>query len=71
MFSDIQIWANIVNPNQSAPDQDLWCLSFRVHLSSALVKPNYSKFKIITSMCLCVSCFRFDQGRPNIRQEFF
>ena len=36
-FSDRQIWANIVNPNQTAPDWGLQCLSFRVHLSSALV----------------------------------
>ena len=41
MFSDrqiwAQVWANIVNPNKTAPDRGLWCLSFRVHLSSALV----------------------------------
>ena len=46
MFSDIQIWANIVNPNQSAPDQDLRCLSFRVHLSSALVFSQTKLFKV-------------------------
>ena len=36
-FSDRQIWANIVNPNKTAPDQGLRCLSFRVHLSSVRV----------------------------------
>ena len=69
-FSDRQIWANIVNPNQTAPDRGLRCLSFRVHLSSALVfsKPNYSKFKIIASMISCVEYFRLDHGRPsNVR----
>ena len=30
-FLDIQIWANIVHPNQTVPDQGLRCLSFRVH----------------------------------------
>ena len=64
-FSDRQIWANIVNPNQTAPDRGLRCLSFRVHLSSALVKPNYSKFKIITSMISCVKCFHLDHGRTS------
>ena len=67
--SERQIWVNIVNPNQTAPDQGLRCLPFHVHLSSALVlgKPNYSKFKIITSMCSCVSFLRLDHGLPNIR----
>ena len=43
-FSDRQIWANIVNPNQTAPDQGLWCLSLRVLLSSALV---FSQTKLV------------------------
>ena len=45
-FSDRQIWANIVNPNQTAPHQDLRCLSFRVHLSSALVFNQTKLFKV-------------------------
>ena len=45
-FSDRQIWANIENPNQTAPDQCLWCLSFRVHLSSALVFSQTKLFKV-------------------------
>ena len=45
-FSDRQIWANIVNPNKTAPDQGLQCLSFRVHLSSALVFSRTKLFKV-------------------------
>ena len=45
-FSDRQIWANIVNPNQTAPGQGLWCLSFSVHLSSALVFSQTKLFNI-------------------------
>ena len=44
--SDRQIWVNIVNPNQTAPDQDLRCLPFRVHLSSALVFSQTKLFKV-------------------------
>ena len=43
--SDMQIWVNIVNPNQTAPDQGLRCLPFRVHLSSALVFSQTKLFK--------------------------
>ena len=39
-FSDRHIWANIVNPNKTAPDQGLRCLSFRMHYSSAFVFRN-------------------------------
>ena len=45
-FSDRQIWANIVNPNQTSPDQGLWCLSFHEHLSSALVFSQTKLFKV-------------------------
>ena len=45
-FSDKQIWANIVNPNKTAPDQGLQCLSFCVHLSSALVFSRTKLFKV-------------------------
>ena len=46
-FSDRQIWANIgVDPNQTAPDQGLWCLSLCVHLSSALVFSQTKLFKV-------------------------
>ena len=54
-FSDRQIWANIVNPNQTAPDQGLRCLSSRVHLSSALVF-SQTKFKVQDNninVCVC------------------
>ena len=44
--SDRQIWVNIVNPNQTAPDQGLRCLPFRVHLSSALVFSQTKLFKV-------------------------
>ena len=44
--SDRQIWVNIVNPNQTAPDQGLRCLQFRVHLSSALVFSQTKSFKV-------------------------
>ena len=32
-FLDRQIWANSVDPDQTAPDQGLHCLPFRLHLS--------------------------------------
>ena len=44
--SDRQIWVNIVNPNQTAPDQGLRCLPFRVHLSSALGFSQTKLFKV-------------------------
>ena len=45
-FSDRQIWTNIVNPNKTTPDQGLRCLSFRMHLSSALVFSRTKLFKV-------------------------
>ena len=45
-FPDRQIWTDTVNPNQTAPDQGLRCLSFRVHLSSALVFSQTKLFKV-------------------------
>ena len=45
-FSERQIWENIVNPNQNASDRGLRCLSFRVHLSSALVFSQTKLFKV-------------------------
>ena len=45
-FSDRQNWANIVNLNQTTPDRGLRCLSFRVHLSSALVFSETKLFKV-------------------------
>ena len=45
-FSARQIWANIVNPNQTSPDRGLRCLSFRVHLLSALVFSRTKLFKV-------------------------
>ena len=41
--------------------------SYNREAHSYSVKPNYSKFKIITIMCSCVNCFRLDHGRPNIQ----
>ena len=35
-FSNIQIWANSADPDQTAP-QGLHCLQFRLHLLGALV----------------------------------
>ena len=48
-FSDRQIWANIANPNQTAPDQSLSGVCHSV----CIFRINYSKFKIITSMRSC------------------
>ena len=45
-FTDRKIWANIINPNQTAPDQGLWCLSYSVHLSGALVFSQNKLFKV-------------------------
>ena len=45
--SDRQLWVNIiVNPNETAPNQGLPCLPFRVHLSSALVFSQSKLFKV-------------------------
>ena len=68
-FSDRQIWSNIVSPNQTAPDQGLQCLSFRVHLSSALVFSQIKLFKVQDITSMCVSCFRLNHGRPNIQYD--
>ena len=52
-FSDRQVWANIADPDQTAPDQGLHCLQFPLHLLDALLKGkaillnfkgDYSKF---------------------------
>ena len=45
-FSDRQILANIVNPNQTSPDPGLQCLPFCVHLSGALVFSQTKLFKV-------------------------
>ena len=64
-FSDRQIWANIVNPNQTAPDQGLQCLSFRVHLSSALVFISQTKlFKVQDNYINVFVCQLFS-ARPQ------
>ena len=39
-FLDRQVWANSVDPDQTAPDQGLHCLPFSLHLLDSLL---YSK----------------------------
>ena len=63
-FSDRQIWAIIVNPNQTAPDQGLRCLSFRVHLSSALVFSQTKLFKVKDNYINVFVCQLFS-ARPR------
>ena len=36
-FSDRYAWANIVDPDQTAPDQGLHCLPFRLHRLDSLL----------------------------------
>ena len=45
-FSDKYAWANSVDPDQTAPDQDLHCLPFHLHLLDSLPKfqDNYIHF---------------------------
>ena len=52
-FSDKQVWANSVDPDQTASDQGLHCLPFRLHGLDTLLygratlfelKRDYSKF---------------------------
>ena len=63
-ISDRQIWANIINPNETAPDQGLRCLSFRVHLSSALVFSRTKLFKVQDNYINGFVCHLFS-ARPR------
>ena len=63
-FSDIQIWANIVDPNKTAPDQGLRCLSFIVRLSSALVFSRTKLFKVQNNYINVFVCQLFS-ARPR------
>ena len=63
-FSDRQIWANIVNPNQTSPDRGLRCLSFRVHLSSALV---FSQTKLVKVQDSYINVFVCQMFSPRPR----
>ena len=50
-FSDRLVWANSADINQTAPDQGLHCLEFRLHLLDALLygKQPCSNFRVITA----------------------
>ena len=42
-FSDRQVWANGVDPDQTTSDQGLRCLPFRLHLLSTLLELRHDK----------------------------
>ena len=63
-FSDRQIWANNINLNKTAPDQGLQCLSFCVHLSSALVFSRTKLFKVQDNYINMFVCQLFS-ARPR------
>ena len=44
-FLDRQIWANSADPDQTASDQGLHCLQFRLHLLDALLYAKTTLFK--------------------------
>ena len=46
MFSDIQVWANSADPDQTAPDQGLQCLPFRLHLLDVLLYGKVALLKL-------------------------
>ena len=53
-FSDRQVWAKLVNTvdlDQTAPNQGLHCLPFRLHLSDpySMVKLNCTNFMITST----------------------
>ena len=46
-------WANSADPDQTAPDQGLPCLPFRLHCFCK-VEPHSSNFRVIATNCLGV-----------------
>ena len=44
-LSDRQVWANSVDPDQTAPDQGLLCLPFRLHLLDVLLNGKATLFE--------------------------
>ena len=44
-FSDRQVWANSIDPDQTAPDQGLHCLPFCLHLLDASLYTKATLFK--------------------------
>ena len=57
-FSDRYVWANSVVPDQTAPDQGLHCLPFRLHRLDSMVEPHSSNVRVITTSFLGVRIFR-------------